>query len=150
MFEYLVCACRCCSVTKLCPTLCNPMDCSTPSSSVLHYLLEFAQIHVHWVNDAIQLSRPLLLLSSVFNLSQYQGNFQWVSSSHRVAKVLELQPQHQSTNEYSGLIFFRIDWFDFLAVQGTLMSLLPHHNSKASIIWHSASSHSHTWLLGKP
>ena len=65
------------SVTQLCPALCNPMDCSTPGSSVLHYLLEFAQIHFHCVNDAIQLSHPLLLLSPpVLNLSQYQDNFQ--------------------------------------------------------------------------
>ena len=87
----------CCSVAKLCLTLLNPMDCSTWGFPVLHYLLEFAQIHVHSVSDAIQ---PSHLLSSpsppTFSLSQYQGLFQWVSSSHQVAKVLELQFQHQS------------------------------------------------------
>ena len=84
-----------CSVARLCLTLCNPMDCSMPGSSVLHYLPKFAQIHVHWIGDAIYLilCGPLLLLPSVF-LSI--GIFQWVSSSHQVAEVLELQLQHQS------------------------------------------------------
>ena len=75
--------------------------------------------------------------------SQHQGVFQWVGSSHQVAKVLELQLQHQSfqwfpTQINSGLISFRIDWFNLLAVQGTLKSLLQHHNSKATILWCSA------------
>ena len=84
--------CCYCSVAKSCPTLCYPMDCSTPGFPVLHYLLEFSQIHVHWVSDAIQLSLPLLSLSpSALNLSQHQGLSQWVSSSHQVAKVLKLQ-----------------------------------------------------------
>ena len=73
------------------------MDCSTPGSSVLHYLLEFAQIHVHWVSDAIKPSHPLLPPSPfAFNLSQHQGLFQLVGSSHQVVKVLVLQLQHQS------------------------------------------------------
>ena len=71
--------------------------------------------------------------SSAFNLSQYQVLSQWVSSSHRVAKVLELQ-LHSPSNEYSRLMSFRIDWFDLLAVQGTLKSLLQQHSSKASIL----------------
>ena len=83
--------------SQSCLTLCDPMDCSTPGFPVLHYLLECAQTHVRWVGDAFQLSHPLLLLSlPALNLSQHQGLFQWVSSSHQVAKVLELQPQHQS------------------------------------------------------
>ena len=87
----------CCSVTKLCLTLLNPMDCSTPGFPVLHYLLEFSQTHVHWVGDAIQPSHPLSPPSPpTFSLSQHRGLFQWVSSSHQVAKVLELQCQHQS------------------------------------------------------
>ena len=69
---------------------------------------------------------------------QHQGLLQWVSSSHEVVKVLEFQLQHQSSNDYSGLISFRMDWFDLLAVQGTLKSFLQHHSSKASILWHSA------------
>ena len=72
------------------------------------------------------------------NLSQHQGLLQRVSSSNQVAKVLELQLQHQSFNEYSGLISFGIDWFGLLAVQGTLKSLFQHHSSKASILWSSA------------
>ena len=85
------------SVAQLHPTLCDPMDCSTPDFPVHHQLQELAQIHVHWVGDAIQPSYPLSSPSpSAFNLSQHQGLFQWVSSSHQVAKVLEFQLQHQS------------------------------------------------------
>ena len=85
------------SVAQSCPTLCDPMNRSMPGLPVHHQLLEFTQTHVHWVGDAIQ---PSLPLSSPFlpalNLSQHQGLFKWVSSSHQVAKVLELQLQHQS------------------------------------------------------
>ena len=85
------------SVAQLCPALCNPMDCSTPGLPVHHQLLEFTQTHVHWVGDAIQPSYPLSSPSPpTFNLSQHQGLFQWVTSSHQVAKVLEFQLQHQS------------------------------------------------------
>ena len=82
------------------------MDFSIPDFPVLHHLPEFAQTHVHWVSDAIQLSHPLSSLSSpVLNLSQHWGLFQWVgSSSHQVAKVLEFQPQHSSFQWTSGLI----------------------------------------------
>jgi len=80
-----------------CVRLCNPMVCSTPGFPVLHHLLELAQIHVHWVSDAIQPSHPLSSPSPpAFYFSQYQGLFKWVSSSHQVAKVLEFQLQHQS------------------------------------------------------
>ena len=75
---------------------------------------------------------------SAFNLSQYQGLFKWVSSSHQVAKVLEFQLQHQTFQWNPGLISFRMDWLDLLAVQGTLKSLLQHHSSKASVLQHSA------------
>ena len=78
-----------CSVAKSPPTLCDPTDCSTPDSSVLHYLLEFAQIQVHWVGDAFQSSHPLPSLSPAFSLSQHQGLSEGVGSSHLVAKVLE-------------------------------------------------------------
>ena len=114
----------CCLVAKSCPTLCNPMNCSTQGFRVLHYLPECAQTHVHSVGDAIQPSLSMLLPSPpALNLSHHQGLFQWVSS-YQVAKVLERQLQDQSSNEYSGLISLRIDWFDLLAVQGTLKSLL--------------------------
>ena len=76
--------------------LCNPMDCSVPGLPLHHQLPEFAHTHVHRVSDAIQQSHPLSSPSPAFNLSQHQGLFKWVSSSHQVAKVLELQLQHQS------------------------------------------------------
>ena len=114
------------------------MDYSTPGLLVLHQLLELAQTHVHWVSDAIQPSCPLSSPSPLaFGLSQYQSLFQWVNSLHQVTKVLELQLQHQSF-QYSGVISFRMDWLDLLAVQGTLKNLLQHHSSKASILWLSA------------
>ena len=87
---------QCSSVTQLCPNLCNPMD-STPGFLVHHHLLELAQTHVHWVGDSILPSHSLSSPSPpAFNLSQHQGLFQWVSYLHQVAKVLELQLQHQS------------------------------------------------------
>ena len=86
-----------CSVAQLCLTLCDPMDCSTPGFPVHHHLLELAQTHVYLGGDAIQPSYPLSSpFPPAFNLSQHQGLFQWVSSSHQVTKVLERQPQHQS------------------------------------------------------
>ena len=118
---------------QLCLTLCRPMDCSMPGFAVLHHLPELAQTHVHWVSDAIQPSRPLSFPSPAFNLSQHQGLFQWVSSSHQVAKV-SISP----SNEYSRLILFRIDWSDLLSVQGALKGLFQLHSLKASILWHSA------------
>ena len=85
------------SVTQSCPTLCNPMDCSTPGLPVHHQLPELAQTHVHRVSDAIQPSHPLSSPSPLaFNLSQHQGIFQWLSSSHQMAKALEFQLQQQS------------------------------------------------------
>ena len=127
------------SVTQLWPTLCDPMDCSTPGLPIHHQLLEFTQTHVHWVGDAIQPSHPLSSPTPpVFNLSQHQGLFKWVSSSHQVAKVLNFNFNISSSNEYSGLISFRMNWLDLLSVQGTLKSLPQHHTSKASILRHSA------------
>ena len=77
----------CCSVTKLCQTLWGPMGCSMPGFPVLHYLLEFVQIHVHWVSEAIQLSHSLSPSSPALDLSQHQVLFQWVGSLHQIAKV---------------------------------------------------------------
>ena len=117
------------------------MDCGTPALPVHHQLPELTQTHVHRVGDAIQPSHPLPSPSPpAFNLSQQQGLFQRVSSSHQVAKLLEIQLQHQSLQWiYSGLISFRMGWLDLLAVQGTLKSLLQHHHSsKASALWCSA------------
>ena len=85
------------SVAQSCPTLCNPMNHSTPGLPIHHQLLEPTQTHVHWVRDAIQPSEALSSPSpSALNLSKHQGLFKWVSSSHQVAKVLEFQIQHQS------------------------------------------------------
>ena len=85
------------SFAHSCPTLCDPMDCSTPGLPVYHQLPEFTQTHVHWVSDAIQPSHPLSYPSPpAFDLSQHQSLFKWVSSSYQVAKVLEFQLQHQS------------------------------------------------------
>ena len=110
------------------------MDCSTPGLPVHPQLPEFTQTLVHWVGDAIQPPHPLSSPSPpAFNLSWHQGLFKWVSSSYQVATVLEFQLQHQS-----GLISFRMDWLDLLEVQETPQSLLQHHSSKASILWHSA------------
>ena len=85
------------SVAQSCPTLCDPMNCSMPGLSVHHQLPEFTQTHVHQVGDAIQPSHPLSSPSPPApNPSQHQGLFQWVNSSHKVAKVLEFQLHHQS------------------------------------------------------
>ena len=123
-------------VAQSCLTLCDPMNCSTPGLPVHHQLPESTQTHVHWVSDAIQPSHPLSFPSPpAFNLSQHRGLFKSVSSLHQVAKVLEFQLQ-QSLHEHPGLISFRMDSLDLLAVQGTLNSLLQHHGSKASILPH--------------
>ena len=105
----------CCPVTKWCPTLFDPMNYSMPGFPILHHLPEFPQIHVHWVSDAIWPSHLLPPASPfAFNLFQHQGLFQSVGSSHQVPKVLELCIS--LSNDYSGLISFRIDWFGLLAV----------------------------------
>ena len=130
---------NCCSVAQLCPTPCNPMDCSMPGFPVLHSLAEFAQTHVHWVNDAIQLSHPLsslLLLPSIF--PSIRVFFQWVGCHIKWTNYWSFRFNISPSNKYSGLISFRIDWFDLLAVQWTLKSLLQHHSSKSSVLQCSA------------
>ena len=104
------------SSVQLYPTLCDPMDCSTPGLLVHHQLPEFTHTHIHWVGDAIQPSHPLESPSPAFNLSQHQGLFKWVSSSHQYYSFsFSISP----SNEYSRLVSFRIDWLYLLAVQGT-------------------------------
>ena len=111
----------CFSVAQSCPAPCDPMDCSTLGLPVHHQLPEFTQTHVHWVGDAIQPSHPPTSPSPpALNLSQHQSFFQWVGSSHQVAKVLEFQLQHQSFQW-----IFRIDWFDLPAVQGDSQESSP-------------------------
>ena len=115
------------------------MECSSPGFPVLHRLLEFAQTQVSWLGDAIQPPYPLSSPSPpALNLSQHQGLFQWVGSSQQGTKILEFQAQHQSLQWIFQIDFFKTDWFDLFAVQGTLKSLLQHHSSKASILWTSA------------
>ena len=131
--------CRCCSVSKLCPTLCDPMDCSTPDFPVHHCLPEFTQIHVHWVSDAVQpscrLSSPFLLPSVFPSIRVFSNE---LALCIRWPKYWSFSFSISPSNEYSVLISFRIDCFDLLAIQGTLKSLLQHHSSKASVLWHSA------------
>ena len=128
------------SVTQLCQTLCDRMDCSTPGFPVHHQLPELAQTLIYGVSDAIQpliLCHPLLLPPSIFPSIRVFSN----------EPVLSIRwPKYQSfsfsvspSKGYSGLISFRIDLFDLLAVQGTLKSLLQHHSSKPSILWCSAT-----------
>ena len=123
------------SVAQLCLTLCNPMDCSRPGFPVHHQLLELAQTQVHWVNDAIQPFYPLLSPSppaSIFPTSRVFSNesvlcIRWPKYSNFSFSI-------SPSNGYSGLISFRMNWLDLLAVQGTLKSLLQHHSSKVSIL----------------
>ena len=119
--------------------LCDPMDCSKPDLLVHHQIPEFTQAHVHWVGYAIQPSHPLSFpYLPAFDLSQH-----WIFSNK--SALCNRWPEYWSfsfnislSNEYAGLISFRMDWLDLLAVQGTLKNLLQHLSSKASILWHSA------------
>ena len=121
------------SVAQSCPTLWDPMNHSTPGLPVHHQLLEFTQTHVHWVGDAIQSSHPLSSPSPpALNLSQCQGLFKWVSSSHQVAKVLEFQLQHQSFQWTA-----RSDLSEEASFFSTQLSL-------------QSNSHIHTWPLETP
>ena len=116
---------------------CDSTDCSLPGSSVLQYLPEFAQIHVHWVSDAIYPSQLLSLSSPfAFNLSSIRIFSNESALCIRWPKYWSFSAS--PSNEYLGLISFRIDWFDLLSVQGILKSPLQHHNSKASVLWHWA------------
>ena len=140
------------SVAQSCSILWDPMNLSTPGVPVHHQLLEFTQTHVHWVSDAIQPSHPLSSPSPLApKPSQHQGLFQWPTSfptsfqpksfptlCMRWPKCWSFSLSIRSSSEHPGLIFFRMDWLDLFAVQGTLKSPLQHHSSKASIFWSSA------------
>ena len=134
------------SVIQSCLTLWEPINRSIPGFPVHHQFPESTHTHVHCVSDAIQ---PSHYLSSPYppalNLSQHQSLFKWVSSLHQVAGsfTFSISP----SNEYSGLISFRMDWLDLLALQGTLKSLLQHHSSKASTLWCSSQWHPTPVLL---
>ena len=143
----------CCSVTQSCPTLCNPMGCSTPAFPVLHYHREFAQTRVHWVDDAIQPYRPLLSPSPpAFNFFQHQGLFQWLGSLHQVAKVWEL-PWVLPVNIQ--------DWFPlgltaliFLLSKelsrGISSTMVRRHQFFGAQPFSLSNPHSCTWLVEKP
>ena len=139
-----------CSVSKSCPTLCDPMGWSMPGFLVLHLLPEFTQTHVHWVSDGPSktfiLCHPLLLLPSVFPSIRMFSNE--LALHIRWPKYWRFSFSISASHKYSELVSFRIDWFDLLAVQGTFKSLLKHHSSKASIFQCSASqglSSKQTW-----
>ena len=150
--------CYCCSFARLCLTLCDPMDCSMPGSSVLHFLPEFAQTLVHWVGDAIWPSHPLPTSSPlplIFRSIRVSSNesalrIKWPKYwNFSFSFNFSITP----SNEYSGLISFRNDWFGLLAVQDTQESS-PTPQFKASILWRSALfmvqlSYICTWLLEK-
>ena len=111
------------------------MDCSTPGLLVHNQLLESTQTHVHWVSDAIQLSHPLSSPSPpALNLPQHQGIFKESALCLRWPKYWNFSLSISPSNEHRGLITFRMDWLDLLAIQGTLKSLLQHHSSKTSTI----------------
>ena len=131
----------CCSVAQLHLTLCDPMDYSMPGFPVLHHLLELAQTHLHWLSDTIQPSHPLsypVLLPSLFPCNRVFSNESALHIMWPKYWSWSFSFSIHPSNEYSGLISLRIDWFHLLAVQGTLKSLLQHHSSKASILWCSA------------
>ena len=125
-------------VAQSCPTLWDPMNRSTPGLPIHHHLPEFTQTHVYRVSDAIQPFHPLSSPSPPApNPSQHQGLFQWVTSWKVAWGGQSIGVSTSASNEHPGLVSFRMDWLDLLAVQGTLKSLLQHNSSKASILWSS-------------
>ena len=129
----------CCSVTQSCPALCDPMECSTPGLPVHHQFpefLKFKSIELVMPFNHLILCRPLLLPPSVFPSIRIFSSESFLSI--RWPKYWSFTFSISPSNEYSGLISFRMDWLDLLAVQGTLKCLLQHHSSKASVLWHSA------------
>ena len=127
------------SITQSCVTLCDPMNSSTPGLPVHHQLQEFTQTHVHRVGDAIQRSHSLF---SPFLLLPIPPSYRVFSNEStlrmRWTNYWSFSSSISPSNVHSGLISFRMDWLDNLAVQGTFKSLLQHHNSKALILWHPA------------
>ena len=144
------------SLAQSCPTLCDPMRRSTLGLPVHHQLLECTQTHVHWVGDAIQPSHSLSSPSPhAFNLSQPDGLFQWVSSSHQVAKVLEFRLQHQvlpkNISDWSPL-----GWTGWISLQSKGLSrvfsntTVQKHQLFGAQLSSWSNSHTHTWQLEKP
>ena len=136
------------SVAQSCPTLCNPMNCSTPGLPVHHQLPEFTQTHVLWVNNAIQPSHPLSSLSPAFNLSQYQGLFKWVRWPNIGVSASALPVNIQDWPP--------LGWTDWISLQSKGLSRVfsnttvqKHQFFSAQLsLW--SNSHTHTWLMEKP
>ena len=127
------------SAAHLCPTLCDPMNRSTPGLPVYHQLLEFTQTHVHELvmpSNYLNLCHPLLLLPSIFPSIRVFSNE--LDLLLRRPKNWNFSFNNSPSKKHSGLISFRMNWLELLAVLGTLISLFQHHNSKASILQHSA------------
>ena len=142
------------SVAQSCPTLCDPMNRSTPGLHVHHQLPEFTQIHVHRVSDSIQPSHPLLSPSPpALNPSQHQGHFQWINSSPEVAKVLEFQLQHQSFQWISRTDWSSLGWTGWISLQSKGPSrdfsntTVQKHQFFSAQLSLESNSHIHTWLL---
>ena len=140
------------SVAQSCPTLCNPMNHSTPGLPVHHQLPEFTQTHAHWVGDTTQPSHPLLSPSPPApNPSQHQGLFQWVNSLHEAAKVLEFQLQHQFFQDWSPL-----GWTGWISLQSKGLSrvfsntTVQKHQFFGAQLSSQSNCHIHTWPLEKP
>ena len=125
----------CCSVAQSCSTLCDPMHCRTPSFPALQHLLEFALTHVHWL---VMPSNHVIPFSSCLRSFPASGSYPMSQFFAWWPKYWCFTFSISPSSEYSGLISYRMDWFDLLAIQGTLKSLLQYHSSKASILWCSA------------
>ena len=144
------------SVAHSCLTLCDPMGCSTPGLPVHHQFLEFTQTHVHWVGDAIQPSHPLLSPSPpALHLSQNQGHFKQVSSSHQGAKVLEFQLQYQSF-QWTPRDWSPLGWTGWISLQSKGLSrvfsntTIQKHQFFSTQLSLWSTSHIHMWPLEKP
>ena len=148
---FILYTCCCCSVAKLFLTLCNPMHCSTSGLPDLHHLLECVQIHAHSLTDAIQPSHPVLPLSPpAFSLSQHQGLFQWVDSSHQVAKVLEFSAS-ASVLPMNIQDWFPLGWTGWISLQSKGLSrvffntTVQKHQFFGTQPSSQSNSHIHTW-----
>ena len=135
------------SVTQSCPTLCDPMNHGTPGLPIHHQLPEFTQTHGHWVNDAIQPYHPLSPPSPPApNPSQHQSLFKWLSSSHEVAKVLEVQLQHESFLGWTGWISLQSKGLSRVFSNTTVQK----HQFFGTQLSSQSNSHIHTWTQEKP
>ena len=153
MFSVVLASICCCSVAQSCPILYNPMNCSTPGFPVLHHLLEFAQTHVHWVMPSTHLifCCPRLLFPSIFPSIRVFSN--GLALHIRWPKYYSFSFSISPSNEHSGLISFRIDWFDLLQSKGLTRvfsnTTVQKHQFFSTQLSLWSNSHIHTWLLEK-